>query len=309
MLIENYSGLTLVTPPTGNPVSVADARAHSRILDSAHDTLIAGYLSSSTTLCEDKCWRAFMPQTWRLALNQWPGRTPGIGYYEPSNVAEYYRFNFIALPRPPLVSIAAFTYTDTQGNVFNMQQGYDSAVGNYVLDTEPEPGRVGLPFAGIWPVTILLPHSPIKITFNCGYSAWTGVMNIDAAGNATWVSGPVFDPSLAGSWVSVHVTAGSPINMAQAGSFNVLSVAADGKSMVLVLPTPPSVMPLPVTLPANNVVWNGNNVPMAIRTAILYLAAHRYENREPIQVQRGLVAVEVPETVDALLAPYKQWMV
>ncbi len=44
---------------------------------------------------------------------------------------------------------------------------------------------------------------------------------------------------------------------------------------------------------------------MPIRNAILYLAAHRYENREPVVTGRGITSVEIASTVDDLLAPYK----
>src|SRR6185369_13610156 len=132
---------------------------------------------------ENRCKRAFMPQVWRLALEQFPGRSPVAGYREGS-LGEYYRWASIELPMPPLISIVSFTYLDTQGNSNSMTQGYGNVVGNYILDTRPEPGRVRLPFAGIWPTTILLPGSPIEITYQCGYQSYSGTLSVDYAGIA-----------------------------------------------------------------------------------------------------------------------------
>jgi len=50
-----------------------------------------------------------------------------------------------------------------------------------------------------------------------------------------------------------------------------------------------------------------DEVPEVIQTAIKLLAAHLYENREAVVVREGIVAVEVPFTIEALLLPYKNW--
>ena len=286
MPYSNFSGLTLVTPTTGDPVSIADQKAHGRIFIDLHDSLIAGYISMATSACEDKCKRAFMPQTWRLALEQWPGRSPVVGYRESTSMAEYYKWAYIPLPKPPFVSIVSFTYTDTTGIVYNMTQGYGNQVGNYLLDTEPEPGCVRLPFAGIWPTTILLPGSPIQITFNCGYPAYSGVLSVDSNGAATWISGDLFDMRMRGTWINVG---GQSLNVTGFTDTTHVQLSA-------------SVFP-----PDTPVPFSGNAVPMPIRSAIMFMAEHLYENREPIVVGRSQTAIEIPGTIDAMLAPYKIW--
>jgi uncharacterized phiE125 gp8 family phage protein len=47
------------------------------------------------------------------------------------------------------------------------------------------------------------------------------------------------------------------------------------------------------------------NVPDALRHGVLMQAAHFYENREPT-VMGGMVS-KIPETVDALIGPYRVW--
>ncbi|MCI5095775.1 MAG: head-tail connector protein [Rhodobacteraceae bacterium] len=49
----------------------------------------------------------------------------------------------------------------------------------------------------------------------------------------------------------------------------------------------------------------GADIPSPLVHAVLLLAAHFYENREPV-VMDG-TPVEMPRSVDALIAPYKVW--
>lgn len=49
---------------------------------------------------------------------------------------------------------------------------------------------------------------------------------------------------------------------------------------------------------------NGAAVPMALRQAIEYLVAHRFENREPVIVGAGNSALTLPLGYDDLIQPY-----
>ncbi len=278
-----YAGLTLVTPPSAEPISVADAKAHSRILTDADDSLIAGYISSARMTAENILKRALITQQWRCALQHWPGRTP-FGFNNLSGGSDYYKYNYIKIPLPPLVSVDTFTYADTAGNAYNMTQGFGNTVGNYLLDLDHEPGRISLPFAGIWPTTVLLPTSPIQITFTAGWPTFAGVVNVSTAGVVTLVSGPHFDSRITGTWITI---AGA--------SYQVLGFTDDEH---LQLAAAPSVA-------ITNGAYTANAVPMPIRHAILFLTSHFYENRETVITGRGEVAVEIPGTVDDLLASYR----
>lgn len=278
-----FSGLILVTRPASAPVTLADVKAHAR-LDSqftTDDAVLSGYITSATRVCEERAKWAFMPQTWRLTLEHFPGRNPRTGY-QIAGPEAYAKWNHIEIPKPPLIAITAFTYTDTAGNVFNMSQGYGNAMGNYLLDLDCEPNRIVLPFSGIWPTTILLPASPIALTYQCGFSAFAGTVTVDSEGVCTWATGNQFDPGLAGTWVT----------LGNEWSCNVLAVT-DDTHMQLVLPD---------GFEAGPMAWTGNLVPMHYRHAILFLVSHFYETGEPIMVGRGLVALEVSLTLDELLA-------
>ena len=228
-----WSGVTLVTSPTADPVSVADAKSHSRIYQEADDSLLSAYIRMATNSCQNRCRRAFMPQTWRLSLNQFPGRSPAAGYRS-STYEEYYRENFIKLPYPPLRSIIAFQYMDTNGNLYYMTQSFGVQVGNYLLDTSPDPGRVNLPFSGIWPTTILFPTSAINITFGCGYPAYSLPVQVSVNGVATFASAPLIvtaitGPTLIGNstlWTAI-LTTSSDLSNWQAGQSAVFASTTD----------------------------------------------------------------------------------
>lgn len=281
----DYSGLTLVTPPSAEPVTIADAKTHARVENDVEDAIIGGYITAARSSAEMILRRALMPQTWRYALKNFPGRAYyGLGYKDLLDASSYAKWNHIDIPLPPLVSIVSFTYTDSAGNVLNMTQGFGNQVGNYLLGLESEPGRVTLPFAGIWPTTVLLPESPILITYICGYPAFNGVVNVDVNGLATWVSGDKFDPGLAGTWVNVGGV-----------SLQCVTVISN-TSMQLAATTNPV---------ASNAPYTGNLIPMPIRLAILELVAHYYENREAVAAGKASWLTEVPLGARNLLQPYR----
>ena len=128
-----WSGLTLVSSPSATPISVADAKSHSRVFIELDDSLIGAYLNMAALSCQHRCRAAFMPQVWRLSLNQWPGRSPAAGYREAADLHEYYKWNFIPVPLPPLRYIVSFSYLDTNGNIYYMAQSFGVQVGNYRL--------------------------------------------------------------------------------------------------------------------------------------------------------------------------------
>lgn len=297
-----WAGLTLVTPPAAEPVSIAEAKAHSRIFTDLDDSLLAGYISAARMKCENNCQRAFLTQTWNYALQHFPGRRY-LGSQLLNNQTDYYKYNYIKIPLPPLVSINLMTYMDTNGNVYYMQQGYSNVVGNYLLDLDHEPGRINLPYAGIWPTTVLLPTSPIHILFTAGWPITTGTVDVDMFGNVTLTSNPLasppqgtfFDPRMTGSWITI----GGPANGSPPGPapecYNVGSYVSPTQ---LTLAAPPAA-------PLSGATFVGNCLPMGLRQAILFMAAHLYETREPVITGRGEVAVEIPGTVDDMLSPYR----
>jgi uncharacterized phiE125 gp8 family phage protein len=86
-------GFKVITPPT-EPVTLADARLHLRVTDTAEDTLISALITAAREYCEHYLQRAVGSQTLELALDEFPEGS-------------------IELPMGPVTSITSIKYIDT----------------------------------------------------------------------------------------------------------------------------------------------------------------------------------------------------
>lgn len=132
----------LVTPPTGEPLSLAEAKEHLRIIDdSTQDTLIAALITTAREYCEQLCG-PLITQTWRVYFGEWPE-------------------DGFALPGKAQ-SVASLKYTSA-----GVQVTVDAST--YRVDTVSMPGRVALDYGRSWPSAALSPLNPIEITAVLGY--------------------------------------------------------------------------------------------------------------------------------------------
>ena len=94
-------GASLVTRPTSEPLTLAEARAHLRIETTELDAVIAAELMAAREYVEGQTRRALAPQTWDFTFDfGWP------------MVGCEYR---IDLPLAPVVSVTSVTYVDDAG--------------------------------------------------------------------------------------------------------------------------------------------------------------------------------------------------
>jgi hypothetical protein len=155
-------GLVLVTAPTIEPVTLADAKLHLRVDNSAEDSLLNSLIVAARTYVESFTNRALLQQTWAYAMddfNNIPLRRPGMqlthgdAYYPP-----------IHLPRSPVQSVTSVTYIDTTGTRVTL------APSQYLLDTSnPFDGNVSPAFGISWPQTRIQPGS-VVITYVAGFA-------------------------------------------------------------------------------------------------------------------------------------------
>lgn len=154
-------GLTVVTAPSEEPVSLDEAKVQIGYAQDIHheDERIRALIKAARVYCERATGRAFVTQTLRLTLDCFPG---GDG--------------IIRLPRPPLISVTAdddnptlgIKYDDTTGT----EQTLDTAY--YTVDTACEPGRIGLASGYCWPCTID-ELGAVRVTYTAGYGADSAV--------------------------------------------------------------------------------------------------------------------------------------
>lgn len=146
--------LKLVTAPTGEPVTLTEAKAHLRVDGSEEDSLISSLIAAARRWCEGYQNRAYVTQTWDLVLDAWPAAP------EPDR---------IRIPLPPLQSVASVKYTDKDGVQTTMPAA------DYLVDLASQPGRLVLAYGKSWPTATLRPAAAIEIRFTAGYGAAAAV--------------------------------------------------------------------------------------------------------------------------------------
>lgn len=150
-------GLTLLTAPAEEPVSLAEARAHLRVDTVDDDALIGALIVAAREVAETRTGRALVTQRWRLTLDTWPDA--GDGYPGATQ---------ILLPKPPLASVDAISYLDANGT----RQTLDPSAYQIILDTLV--GIVQPAYATSWPACRATPGS-IRIDYTAGYGTAAAV--------------------------------------------------------------------------------------------------------------------------------------
>lgn len=137
--------LVLVTPPSVEPVTLDEAKAHMRIDHADDDVYIASLIVAARQFAEGFLQRSLLPQTWRLTLDAFP------------------HDDTITLPRPPLRDVLEVRYYDENG----VLQTLDPSL--YHVDLVSEPGRVVLAHGQQWPQTAVRPNA-VEVEYEAGYS-------------------------------------------------------------------------------------------------------------------------------------------
>jgi uncharacterized phiE125 gp8 family phage protein len=134
--------LRLITPPSVEPVTQAEAKLHLRVDVGDENDLIDGLIQAAREYCEGYQNRAYLEQTWELVLDEWP------------------RGDIIPLPKPPLKSVTTVTYIDSTG----AETVWPAA--NYIVDTAS--ARLALAYGRSWPSVTLQPRAGIVIRYVVG---------------------------------------------------------------------------------------------------------------------------------------------
>lgn len=141
--------LVPLTPPAAEPVTLAEAKAHLRVEDTAEDSYITALIATARVAAESFTARAFLTQSWRLQRDAWPS--------DPCRP-------WIDLPRPPVLGVTEVRVRSADGDA----TVWDSAL--YSVDLAAAPGRLYRRPGVLWP---LLGRSlaGIEIDYDAGYGA------------------------------------------------------------------------------------------------------------------------------------------
>ena len=155
--------LTLVTPPTDEPVTLEEAKAWLRIDGDDDDDLITSLITAARTAAEEYLRRSLISQSWRLTLDLACSGLRNLpeGVYDLPVSALYGDLgSVISLPKGPVSAISSVTTYDSSNN----SSVFDSA--NYRVDTAGD--RLILNSGAAWPSNIR-PLSGCEVVYVAGY--------------------------------------------------------------------------------------------------------------------------------------------
>jgi uncharacterized phiE125 gp8 family phage protein len=138
--------LRQIAPPSSELLTLAQAKAQSRVDFTDEDDYITGLTVAARAAIEEHLSRSLITQTWVLGI-------PCFPYGDR-----------ILLPRGPVQSVTSLKYTDSALVEHTMTEGVD-----YLVDTYAELAEIVLPFGKVWPTAVLSTKRPVVIQFDAGY--------------------------------------------------------------------------------------------------------------------------------------------
>lgn len=137
--------LTLITPPVVEPVSLPEAQAHLRLDTNDEDDYVISLIIAAREYCETYQNRAYITQTWELALPRFPLHT-------------------VTIPKGKLQTIESVSYINAAGIVTTLIPEI-----GYAVSQRGILGRVCPPYGKAFPYEPLYPLDPVMVKFTCGY--------------------------------------------------------------------------------------------------------------------------------------------
>lgn len=143
--------LTVITPPSTEPVTLTEVKAQCRVDITDDDTLLTALITVAREMVEQITMHALVTRTYDLVLDEWPeGDT-------------------IVLPMPPLASVTSISYTTDAG----VTSTFSST--NYKVGTAQRPGVIRLVDGASWPSDELAVVEGVKVRFVAGFGAAAAV--------------------------------------------------------------------------------------------------------------------------------------
>lgn len=145
---------TVITPPSIEPVSLADLKAHIRVTHSNDDSLISFYGKVARQYVEDRTGRTMFTTTYEVVRDRFPGAPGGSAW-----------MSFIRLPlAAPLASVTFVKYTDSSGTVTTWDPS------SYIVNTDAMPGGITPAYGQTWPSYTPQPTASVRIRYVAGLS-------------------------------------------------------------------------------------------------------------------------------------------
>lgn len=168
MELHQYRGHVRTVAPAVEPVSAAQLRSFlSETVDGLPDGEADALIKEARELIEEMTGIALNTQTWRMAIDRWPGGRElwwdGVRQGAISELHGPRSYSDLRLPRYPLQSVDAVTVYDEASNSTSV------VVANvFDVDVYQKPGRMALKTGATWPIA-LREINAIEIDYIAGY--------------------------------------------------------------------------------------------------------------------------------------------
>lgn len=151
--------LQLITPPSVEPLDLAEAKLHLRYTANDQDALVSAAISGVRDQVETLTRKQLVACRWKQVMDAFPSPA-GVQYERP-----YARpSNAIYLERGPVLQVVSIQYIDMQGAT----QTVDPSI--YTVDYSSDPVRITPVFGEIWPIPV--PQiGAVWVIFDAGFAA------------------------------------------------------------------------------------------------------------------------------------------
>jgi hypothetical protein len=159
--------LDLITAPETEPVSLAEAKLHCRIEQTADDDYVTALIEGARQLVERITRRALITQTWTLTLDRWAGHTRDDWWdgMREGPISMVDACDEVELRKAPFQSLTSVETVDEDGT----KTAWDES--NYYSTTRQGWGMLVKRVGQIWPLIVppVRQRGGILITFDAGY--------------------------------------------------------------------------------------------------------------------------------------------
>jgi len=168
--------LVVVTPPSVEPITLDEAKAHLRVTGSDDNDYITGLITAARLYEEKVQNRAFIATTFRMQLDSFPDLPNAtLKFFIPTYSVESYLARAISLMsgplrlfRSPCMSVTSIKYLDQNRVLQTLAQNPGPGLPGYIVDTDSEPARIAPANNLPWPVT-LAQQSAVQVLYVAGY--------------------------------------------------------------------------------------------------------------------------------------------
>lgn len=158
------ASVTVVSPPTWEPIGVDELRAHARIDGTEEDPLLARYIRVAREWAELKTGRTIAEQTLEVRVDSFESALVARTGSVPAGYADSVSGG-IVLPGPPIQTVLEVGYSTTTGAVIVSSSAYDFTAGREPAVLVPDPAGAD------WPAGVLYGGSGgnVYVRYVAGY--------------------------------------------------------------------------------------------------------------------------------------------